>query len=132
MALCSAYAAFDIQAFREAPYQTRGSKFEDVKHAALQENCEFCKLLYDIATGIDSEGPASQAKKRKWIHLRMSNNGYRKDKNKSGRLAFNRMDVMLSDRHALFTHRGSGEMSWQQESVQCRVLADPGAFLCSQ
>ena len=126
MTLCGSCADFDIQSFREAPYQTRGYQFSDVERAVREQDCQFCRLLFDIAISIDAAVQASNSKKPTWIHLRMSENAYRRKESKSLPLHFNRMDVTLSDRHALFTHDKSGETAWQQEGVQCRLLADPG------
>ena len=128
MTLCGACAAFDIQSFKRAPYQTRGYELVDVKRRALEQTCNFCQFLHDIALGLEAESKASNTKQCRWIHLRMSENGTRREQSTSSPLRFNRMDVMLSHRHALFTSNASGRKAWEQEGVQCRVLADPGVF----
>ena len=133
MSLCAACEAFDIQSFRDAPYQTRGYKLVDVEHSAKERNCAFCQFLYSTALSTVPQEDATNVGKGRWIHLRMSENGNRRDKDRaqshdSHLLRFNRMDVILSDRHALFTTTASGDAAWQQDGVQCRLLADPGMF----
>lgn len=128
MSLCDACGNFDLQSFRAAPYQTRGYRLADAEHGATSQNCEFCELVYGIALELLSKQTTDSAKKLQWIHLRMSQNADPRRSKRSEPLCFNRMDVVMSDRNALFTSGQSGEKAWQQEGVHCRVLADPGPY----